>query len=87
MIEIKPYPHVDFLGEEFGEFKGSPVISRTRVPVARLFAWHRRGTTIDTLMKRYPQLKPAAILAALAFAYDNEEIVRLDMTTRHMEAP
>ncbi len=51
----------------------------TRVPVRRLWSWHRRGTTIETLLKRYPQLGPAKILDALAFAYDNEELVEADL--------
>ncbi len=51
----------------------------TRVPVRRLWSWHRRGTTIETLLKRYPQLGPAKILDALAFAYDNEDLVEADL--------
>ena len=45
----------------------------------RLWSWHRRGTTIETLLKRYPQLGPAKVLDALAFAYDNEELVEADL--------
>lgn len=51
----------------------------TRVPVRRLWSWHRRGTTIETLLKRYPQLGPAKVLDALAFAYDNEALVQADL--------
>jgi len=58
---------------------GSPCVKGTRVPVRRLWSWHRRGTTIETLLKRYPQLGPAKILDALAFAYDNEELVEADL--------
>ena len=45
----------------------------------RLWSWHRRGTTIETLLKRYPQLGPAKVLDALAFAYDNEDVVQADL--------
>lgn len=58
---------------------GSPCVKGTRVPVRRLWSWHRRGTTIETLVKRYPQLGPAKILDALAFAYDNEALVQADL--------
>ncbi len=58
---------------------GSPCVRGTRVPVRRLWSWHRRGTTIETLLKRYPQLAPAKILDALAFAYDNEDLVEADL--------
>jgi len=30
-------------------------------------------------MKRYPQLGPAKVLGALAFAYDNQELVEADL--------
>ena len=32
------------------------------------------------LLRRYPQLGPARILDALAFAYDNTEVVEADLT-------
>ncbi len=51
----------------------------TRVPVRRLWSWHKRGTTIETLLKRYPQIAPAKVLDALSFAYDNEELVQADL--------
>lgn len=49
------------------------VVAGTRVPVMRLWAWHRKGVLIETLIKRYPSLTPAKILSALSFAYDNQE--------------
>jgi uncharacterized protein (DUF433 family) len=67
------HPHV-VIGED-----GSPVVVGTRVPVRRLFAWHRQGTAVETLLKRYPQLGPARVLDALAFAYDNIELVLYDL--------
>ena len=51
----------------------------SRVPVRRLWAWHRGGASVDTLLRRYPQLGNAKILAALAFAYDNEELIEEDL--------
>jgi uncharacterized protein (DUF433 family) len=58
---------------------GSPVIAGSRVPVRRLWAWHRGGSSIETLMRRYPQLGPSKVLAALAFAYDNEALIEEDL--------
>ena len=51
----------------------------THVPVRRLFAWHRQGTTVETLLRRYPQLGPARLLDALAFAYDNFDLITQDL--------
>lgn len=63
-----PYPHVELR-------EGRPFVAGTKVPVYRLWRWHRQGTTFETLMKRYPQLPPAKILTAVAFAYDNQELM------------
>ncbi len=71
------HPHVDV---DPGVLAGSPLVRGSKVPVRRLWAWHRRGVTVETLLKRYPQLGPARILDALAFAYDNSELVEADLT-------
>lgn len=71
-----PHPHVEASPDILG---GSPVVRGSRVPVRRLWAWHRRGITVETLLKRYPQLGPASILDALSFAYDNYELVEADL--------
>ncbi len=73
---LVPHPHV---AVEANVLDGSPYVRGTKVPVRRLWAWHRRGTTIETLLKRYPQLGPARVLDALAFAYDNQELMQADL--------
>ena len=77
-----PHPHV-YVDPSVGD--GSPMIEGTRVPVRRLFSWHRQGTTVETLLRRYPQLGPARIFDALAFAYDNLDLVTADLV-REREA-
>ena len=69
------HPHVE-LSEKMA---GSPVVVGTRVPVRRLWAWHRKGVSVETLVKRYPALGWAKVLGALAFAYDNEELIEADL--------
>ena len=71
-----PHPHVEC---DDAVMNGSPCVKGTRVPVRRLWSWHKRGTTIETLLKRYPQIGPARVLDALAFAYDNEDLVQADL--------
>lgn len=51
----------------------------SRVPVRRLWAWHRGGTAIETLFRRYPNLGPGKVLDALSFAYDNLELIQADL--------
>lgn len=58
---------------------GSPIVEGTRVPVRRIWLWHRKGVTVATLCKRYAALSPAQILSALSFAYDNEELIEADL--------
>ena len=67
------HPHVEI------DDAGSPIVKGSRVPVRRLFAWHRQGTTVETLLRRYPQLGPARVLDALSFAHDNIELVAADL--------
>ncbi len=71
-----PHPHV-VIDPEIAD--GSPLIAGTRVPVRRLFSWHRQGTTVETLLRRYPQLGPSRIFDALGFAYDNLDLVTADL--------
>ncbi len=73
---LVPHPHVRCDGRILG---GSPHVEGSRVPVRRLWAWHRGGASVETLLKRYPNLGPARILDALAFAYDNQDLVQADI--------
>lgn len=70
------HPHVEVREDLLG---GSPVVRGTRVPVRRLWAWHRKGVSVETLVKRYPSLGWAKVLGGLAFAYDNEELIEADL--------
>lgn len=75
-IVLVPHPHVRVDGNVLG---GSPYVTGTRVPVRRLWGFYRNGAGVDTLIKRYPQLGPAKIFDALAFAWDNAEVMDADM--------
>ena len=58
---------------------GSPHVAGSRVPVRRLWTFYRSGVSVETLLKRFPQLGPAQVLDALAFALDNEEVMEADV--------
>lgn len=49
------------------------------MPVRRLWVWHRGGASVETLLRRYPNLGPARILDALSFAYDNQDLIDADL--------
>lgn len=70
------HPHVRVDASVLG---GSPHVAGSRVPVRRLWAWHRGGAAVETLVRRYPNLGPARILDALSFAYDNQDLIEADL--------
>lgn len=69
-----PHPHV-----ELDPRTGSPLVRGTAVPVRRLWVWHRRGVSVETLVRRYPSLGWARVLDALSYAHDNEELMEADL--------
>jgi len=75
-IVLVPHPHVRV---DRSVLAGSPHLVGTRVPVRRLWAFYRGGASVDTLIKRYPQLGAAKIFDALAFAWDNPEVMEADL--------
>ena len=70
------HPHVR---TDVSILSGSPHVAGSKVPVRRLWAWHRGGTAVETLMRRYPNLGPGKILDALSFAYDNIDLIQADI--------
>ena len=71
------HPHVEARPDLLG---GSPVVMGTKIPVRRLWSWHKKGVSVETLLKRYPALGPSRVLSALAFAYDNQELMKADLS-------
>jgi uncharacterized protein (DUF433 family) len=70
------HPHVEVRDDLMA---GSPHVRGSRIPVRRLWSWHRKGVSVETLLKRYPSLGPARVLDALAFAHDNTELIEADL--------
>jgi uncharacterized protein (DUF433 family) len=75
-VILIPHPHVRVDKNVLG---GSPYVVGSRVPVRRLWAFFRGGTSVERILKRYPQLGPAKVFDALAFALDNQEVVEADL--------
>lgn len=73
---LVPHPHVRV---DQNVLSGSPYVAGTRVPVRRLWGFYRGGAGVDTLIKRYPQLGAGKIFDALAFAWDNPEVMEADL--------
>ena len=77
---VIPHPHVAL------DERGVPVIVGTKILVHRLWSWHRQGTPMDTIFRRYPQLGPARVLDAMAFAYDNLDLVTASIALEREDA-
>jgi uncharacterized protein (DUF433 family) len=75
-VVLVPHPHVRIDAHVLG---GSPYVVGSRVPVRRVFAFYRNGTSVETLLRRFPQIGPAKIFDALAFALDNLEVMEADI--------
>ncbi len=75
-IVLIPHPHVRVDKNVLG---GSPYVVGSRVPVRRLWAFYRNGATVEVLIKRYPRLGAGKIFDALAFAFDNQEVIERDI--------
>jgi len=73
---LVPHPHVRC---DIRILAGSPHVEGSRVPVRRLWLWYRGGASVETLVKRYPLLGPGKVLDALAFAYDNFDVIQADV--------
>jgi uncharacterized protein (DUF433 family) len=58
---------------------GSPHVAGSRVVVRRLWAFFNSGATVERILRRYPQLGPAKVFDALAFALDNPEVMEADL--------
>lgn len=75
-VVLVPHPHVRV---DLNVLGGSPYIAETRVPVRRVWAFYRDGTAVEKILKRFPQIQPAKIFDALAFALDNPEVIEADV--------
>jgi uncharacterized protein (DUF433 family) len=71
-----PHPHVRV---DVHVLAGSPYVVGSRVPVRRLYAFYKNGVSVERILKRYPQLGPAKVFDALAFALDNPEVIEADI--------
>lgn len=80
-LVLIPHPHVRVDRNVLG---GSPYVAGSRVPVRRLWAFYQNGASVEVLVRRYPRLGPGKILDALAFAFDNREVIERDLAREQL---
>lgn len=74
-IVLVPHPHVR---TDSNVLDGSPYVLGSRVPVRRIYQTYKAGMSIERILSRFPQLGPAKVFDALAFAFDNPELIQAD---------
>ena len=72
MEKLNNYIHID-ASIRFGK----PVIIGTRITVDDILSWLSSGMTIEEIESDFPYIKREHVLAALAFAANREESLRL----------
>lgn len=50
---------------------GRPVIKGTRFPVSSIVQNHRRGLSVDEILREFPDLAPAQVYDALSYYHDH----------------
>jgi len=62
------HPYIERL---VGVQGGRSVIKGTRFPVSSIVQNHRRGLSVDEILREFPHLTPAQVYDALSFYYDH----------------
>ena len=58
---------------------GRAVVAGTRLRVSVILTNYRQGMTVEEIVQQYPQLRPADVHDALAYAYDHPEEMEADI--------
>jgi uncharacterized protein (DUF433 family) len=56
---------------------GKPCIKNTRISVGDILGWLAAGMTYDEIIEDFPELSIESIRAALAFAAEREESIKI----------
>lgn len=69
-----------------GRSGGRAVIGGTRIRVSVVLACYRRGMSVDEIVAQFPQLSPADVHGALAYAFDRAEEIEADLSADNEES-
>ena len=58
---------------------GRPIIKGTRLPVRAIAGCFKLGMTLDEIFNAYPHLKPQQICAALAYYFEYQDEIDVDI--------
>jgi uncharacterized protein (DUF433 family) len=69
-----------------GRSGGRAVVAGTRIRVSIVLGCYRQGMTVEEIVQQYPQLRPADVHDALAYAYDHPLEMEDDVAADDEEA-
>ena len=75
LVEVL-HPHVE---RRSGVQGGRPVIKGTRFPVSSIVQNHRRGLSVDEILREFPHVTPAQVYDALSYYYDHREQIESEI--------
>jgi uncharacterized protein (DUF433 family) len=58
---------------------GRAVIKGSRFPVSSIVLNHRRGLSVDEILREFPDLKPAEVYDVLSYYYDHQAEIEADI--------
>ena len=76
-MEILVSSHIE---KKPGVCGGKACIAGTRIRVQDVYIWHElQGKSVDEIVAKFPQLKPADVHAALTYYWDHRDEIHAEM--------
>ena len=75
-LKEKQYPHI---GSDPEIADGKSIVSGTRTTVRSIAGYYQMGMSIDEILTTLPHLTPSQVHSALAFYFDHQEEIDLDL--------
>ena len=72
------HPYVERRPEVQG---GRPVIKGSRFPVSSIVLNHRRGLSVDEILREFPELTPAEVYDSLSYYYDHRSEIDAEIAS------
>jgi len=87
MVKLDPAAEVThpYIERRPGVHDGEPIIKGTGFPVASIVQNHRRGLSVDEILREFPHLTPAQVNDALSHYYDHTVMITLSKSANGLQ--
>ena len=75
-LQAKTYPYI---GSDPEIADGKPIIVGTRITVRCIAGYYQMGMSVDEILTTLPHLTPSQVHSALAYYFDHQEEVDMDL--------